>query len=160
MTVSLTSNGLGTEVIPMPRRSSASLSVVPSIAFSARLAPPADLSPEERAIFISLVGSKRVEAFEPSDMPLLCAYCTAIVLEQRAAAALRAEGPVIAGSPSPWLQAHAQAVKYMLALSLRLRLSPQGRRSPDRPGRVPVLSFYERAALEQQQDDVDADDPD
>jgi phage terminase small subunit len=138
----------------MPRRSSASLSVIPSIGYSARLAPPADLGEAEREVFINVVGSKRAEAFEPSDMPLLQAYCSAVVMEQRAAAALATEGYVIEGSSSPWLQVHAQATKAMLSLSLRLRLSPQGRRSPDRPGRVPIVSAYEQMDLERQQDEA------
>jgi hypothetical protein len=139
----------------MPRRSSASLSVISPTGIPLRLAPPADLDDAERDVFINTVGSKRPEAFEPSDLPLLAAYARAVVLEQRAAAALKTNGPVTAdGKPSPWLAVLAQATKAMMTLSLRLRLSPQGRRSPDRPGHVPVLSVYEQMDLEREQDDA------
>jgi Phage terminase, small subunit len=109
------------------------------------------MSPDETRVFIETVGSKRVEAFEPSDIPVLRAYCSAVVLIERAAAALHAEGAVIDNKPSPWLHVHMQAVKSMLASARRLRLAPLGRRSQERPGRVPSLSVYDQMDLERRQ---------
>jgi hypothetical protein len=136
----------------MPRKSSASLSVISSSGLPQRIAPPADMSPDESRVFIDTVGSKQAAAFEPSDIPVLRAYCSAVVLIERAAAALQAEGAVIDNKPSPWLHVHVQAVKSMLASARRLRLAPLGRRSQERPGRVPSLSVYDQMDLERRQE--------
>jgi phage terminase small subunit len=102
----------------------------------------------ERRLFIDLIGASKPEAFRPSDLPLLCAYCRAIAKERQAWARLEAEGDVVDGKPSPWLAVWAQAHKSMIAFSHRLRLSPQGRSptNPSRPERP--LSVYDRMNLE------------
>jgi hypothetical protein len=135
----------------MPRKSSASLSVISSSGLPQRIAPPADMSPDESRVFIDTVGSKQATAFELSDIPVLRAYCSAVVLIERAAAALATEGPIIDNKLSPWLAVHTQAVKSMLASARRLRLAPLGRRSQERPGRVPSLSVYDQMDLERRQ---------
>jgi Phage terminase, small subunit len=135
----------------MPRKSSASLSVISSSGLPQRIAPPPGMSPDETRVFIDTVGSKQAGAFEPSDVGVLRAYCSSVVLVERAAAALQAEGAVIDNKPSPWLQVHVQAVRSMLASARRLRLAPLGRRSQERPGRVPSLSVYDQMDLERRQ---------
>jgi hypothetical protein len=136
----------------MPRKSSASLSVISS-GSPRRVVPPADMSPDETRVFIDTVGSKQAGAFEPSDIPILRAYCSAVVLIERAAAALQAEGAVVDNKPSPWLHVHVQAVKSMLASARRLRLAPLGRRSQERPGHATSLSAYDQMDLERRQQD-------
>jgi hypothetical protein len=137
----------------MPRKSVASLSVTSSSGLPQRIAPPADMSADETRVFIDTVGSKQPGAFELSDIPVLRAYCSAVVLIERAAAALAIEGPIIDNKLSPWLAVHTQAVKSMLASARRLRLAPLGRRSQERPrpGRVPSLSVYDQMDLERRQ---------
>jgi hypothetical protein len=57
------------------------------------------------------------------DLPLLCSYCRAVVLERRASEQLVAV--VSAGKvPSPWLAIYGTAAKTTMALSARLRLGP------------------------------------
>jgi phage terminase small subunit len=136
----------------MPRRSAASLSAVTITGTPHRLSPPADLGQVERQLFIDLIGASKPEAFRPSDLPLLCAYCRAISKERQAWARLEAEGDVVDGKPSPWLAVWAQAHKSMLAFSHRLRLSPQGR-TPSLPTREPSLNAYERMDLERRSAD-------
>jgi phage terminase small subunit len=89
---------------------------------SFRLKPPSSLSEPERKVFVDLVASVVPEHFVQCDLPLVCAYCRAIVLEQRAAAQLR-KTP----TDSKWLAVWEKAQRAMVALSLRLRLSPQAR---------------------------------
>jgi|SRR5262245_13048853 len=131
------------------RKSKAELATVVSISGQPhRLRPPDNLSPAEREVFIDLVSSCRPESFIPSDMPLLASYATAITQEREAVEHLRREGYVVNGKPSPWVTIQEKAHRQMAALSLRLRLSPQGRRKQAEVKASPALSVYERMALE------------
>jgi phage terminase small subunit len=89
---------------------------------------PPGLSEAERAIFVRLVNAADAEHFTTSDLPLLVAYCQAVAQHDRAAQAIRREGDVVNGRPSPWIVVQEKAVRAMTALSMRLRLSPQARR--------------------------------
>jgi hypothetical protein len=74
------------------------------------------------------------EHFRSSDVPLLVRYVESIVLADRAAVELR-KGAVVKGKTSPWLAIQREAIKAMVALSIRLRLSPQSRIDPKTLGR-------------------------
>jgi phage terminase small subunit len=137
----------------MPRQSSASLSVRSLSGTPPRLRPPADLAELERKVFVDIVTSCKATHFAASDMPLLTAYCRAVVMEQQASGEL-ARAPVVDGEVSPWLRIQTAALKAMVALSMRLRLSPQGR-SPTNPKRPESISYYEQMDLERHQDDAD-----
>jgi hypothetical protein len=128
----------------MPRRSAASLAFPSLPGASERLRPPPELVEPERAVFLDLVTASKPEAFRASDLPLLCAYARAVVLERRSARELAAGDDKALGR---W----EKAIKAMVALSMRLRLSPQAR-APNNPSR-PVkpqaaMSYYERAQLD------------
>jgi hypothetical protein len=103
------------------------------------------LGPDERQIFLDLVASTRPEHFKPSDSPLVAAYVRAVLLERRSAQEL-------AAGDDKALPRWNGAVKALLGLSQRLRLSPQSRapNNPTRPGSKSErrLSVYERMALE------------
>jgi hypothetical protein len=60
------------------------------------------MSEPERRIFVDLVAASSADHFRPSDLPLLCRYCEAIDLAERAARELR-KGAVVNGRASPWL---------------------------------------------------------
>jgi hypothetical protein len=126
----------------MPRRSAASF-VIPSVTGAPpRLSPPADLS-EPSGLHRPRCSSK-AEHFRPSDLPLLSAYCRCIVLERRSAQEL-------AAGDHKALARWEKATKAMVALSMRLRLSPQSRapNNPSRPSQPePVMSYYDRMELE------------
>jgi hypothetical protein len=109
----------------MPRRSAASLSVLPVDGGPAALKPPSSLSAEERAAFTALVDAVDRKHFRLSDLPLLSAYARAICLEARAAEELRAD-PLHAR----WLSVWEKSNRVVVALSMRLRLSPQSRQDP------------------------------
>jgi hypothetical protein len=128
----------------MPRRSAAELAVVrPASSFN-RLRPPAELGEGERDIWTKIVLACDPQHFQASDAPLLVRYCQNVVLAGRAAAALTAEGPVVGGRPSPWLVVAEKCDRALVALSMRLRISPQARlrRETTAPKGAPA-SIYE-----------------
>jgi hypothetical protein len=80
----------------------------------------------------------------------LCAYVRAVVLERSSAKVLnKADSPQTKQAPA--LSRWSQATKAMVALSMRLRLSPQAR-APNNPSRPQApqrpASYYDRAHLE------------
>jgi hypothetical protein len=98
------------------------------------LVPPASLSATARVVFVDLVAACDPTHFRPSDIPLLVRYSESIVLADQAALELR-NGAVVKGKASPWLAIQREAIKAMVALSMRLRLSPQSRIDPQTLGR-------------------------
>jgi phage terminase small subunit len=136
----------------MPRQSAASLHFSSSVIRTERLSPPSDLSPDERAIFISLVSTNAADHFRPSDAPLLCSYVRAILLEREAAEHLATQGHVtFDNKPSAWLAIMAQANKSMLSLARALKLTPTARRpSASRAGKPQQTSYYDQMRLQQE----------
>ena len=116
------------------RKSAAALSVIAVDGEPNRLLPPASLGDVERTVFVDLVTACDPKHFRPSDLPLLCRYCETAVLAEQAALELR-RGAVVAGKPSPSITIQEKAVRAMVALSMRLRLSPQSRIDPKTLGR-------------------------
>jgi P27 family predicted phage terminase small subunit len=128
----------------MPRRSAADLAVVRPDDGFARLRPPPDLGKDEKDVWRQIVLTCDQAHFQQSDAPLLVRYCENVVLARRAADALNREGAVIAGRPNPWLVVAEKCDRALVALSMRLRLSPQARMR--REGTVPKgppASVYE-----------------
>ena len=97
-----------------------------------RLKPPVGLSEPVAAIFRELASSVQPEHFAPGDLPLLVQYCEAIRLCDEACEHLRGAGAVSEGKVSPWLIVHEKASRMLVALSARLRLSPQHRYSKNK----------------------------
>ena len=111
----------------MPRKSPASLSIVTPKRPRSLLVPSADAPAEVVEVFREILTATRADHFVPGDAPLVQAYAEAIVLARKAAVALDAEGPVVAGRTNPWLTVCEKADRAIVALSMRLRLSPQAR---------------------------------
>jgi phage terminase small subunit len=134
----------------MPRKSLAALSAVTVDGRPSRLKPPAYLSDAERKVFLDLVSAVDPRHFQPSDMPLLCRYVEACALGEQAAEHLRRNGAVSFDKASPWIVIQEKAVRAMVALSMRLRLSPQARQAnnPTRPHGGNGVSVYERMRLD------------
>jgi hypothetical protein len=93
------------------------------------------VSSEVAAIIDELVRQVAPEHFRQSDGPLLEQYAQAIALGRQAYAALEAEGPVVGARANPWLVVLEKAQRAVVALSARLRLSPQHRNDPKTAGR-------------------------
>ena len=146
----------------MPRRSSASFSILTTGATPPRLRPPSELGGKARKVFLDIVASTKPGHFVPSDLPLLIEFCRAAALASEADAALAVEGAVIASERgsrvNPWVTVQEKAQRAMTALAHRLRLSPQGRSPtlPTRPARQ--ASYFERMELEATRDAADGDD--
>src|SRR5215470_13261783 len=102
------------------RGSAASLAITPVLEHApVSVQAPATLSEPARAVFLDLVGSCNPEHFENSDVGLLCQYCEAQAMAERAAAELQ-NG---AGESADWaLKLWEKANKVMSGLALRLRL--------------------------------------
>lgn len=138
----------------MPRKSAAELSVItPLGSRRTRLRPPATLGEAERDAFVAVVNSCDPGHFRQSDLPLLCRYAESIVLAELAACELR-QGVVIGGRVSPWIIIQEKAIRACVALSMRLRLSPQARQpnNPSRKGQ-PAPSHYDLMREENNGDD-------
>jgi hypothetical protein len=104
------------------RKSSAAL-VAPAVdGQPPRLQPPTTMSDGERAVFVELVEACDRKHFRVSDVPLLAAYCRAIVLEQRAAGELATDP-----TNARWLQVWEKSGRALVSFSARLKLSPQAR---------------------------------
>jgi phage terminase small subunit len=113
--------------MPQPgRKSAAALATRPASQRASRLRPPVSLAETEASLFKQIIADCTFDHFQPSDLPLLTRYCESSILAERAAAELRAS-PVIGGKPSPWLYVREKSVRDLVALSMRLRLSPQAR---------------------------------
>jgi len=105
--------------------------------------PPPSLSEPARRVFLDLVSSVDPAHFQQSDVGLLCQYCEAQVMAERAAAELsKGEGP----PNTRWLAAWREGTRTMKDLALRLRLSPQSRREKAKVERP--LTWDERFRLE------------
>ena len=70
-------------------------------------------------------------------------YCEATTLAERAMRALQDDD-----APSVWLTRWEKATRTMVALSARLRISPQSRQ-PNNPTRPKPTSYYEEMALQE-----------
>jgi phage terminase small subunit len=133
----------------MPRQSAASLHF-PTLSRVDRLSPPPDLSPDERALFVSIVSANAADHFRPSDAALLIAYCRQILLERAAARHLATQGIVsVDNKPNAWVAIQMQASEAMLQLSRALKLTPTARRpSASRAGKGVTMNYYDRMRLE------------
>ena len=116
------------------KRQKSALSVIAVDGKPNRLLPPASLSDVERTVFVDLITACDPKHFRPSDLPLLCRYCeTAFWPNRRPWSCGGAR--LWTGKPSPWITVQEKAVRAMVALSMRLRLSPQSRIDPKTMGR-------------------------
>jgi phage terminase small subunit len=130
------------------RKSAASLAMTPLLEQHEPVSvqPPATLSEPARAVFLDLVGNCHPEHFEDSDVGLLCQYCEAQAIAERAAAELQSG----TSQAAEWaLKLWEKANKIMSGLALRLRLGPQSRREKAKVARP--LTWSERFCMEQAQ---------
>lgn len=94
---------------------------------TARLTPPATLSPAAKLVFAHIVSNVDPSHFSPVDLPLLEAFANAAALATEAGQRLDADGAVIDGKASPWLAVSEKCSKTLVAISARLRICPQSR---------------------------------
>src|SRR5262245_29157425 len=119
----------------MPRKSAAALAVVRVDGKPVRLRPRDGAPADVAAVFKQIVATVAVDHFRPADGDLLEQLCQGIVLSRQAFDQLQREGPVVNGKASPWVVVLEKAHRSCVALSARLRLSPQQRVDPKTVGR-------------------------
>jgi phage terminase small subunit len=136
----------------VPRQSAAASALVFSGAMSGQpehIRPPAELEGPAREVFADIAAAAKPGHFQAIDAPLLAAYCRAVVMERKSAAAI---SEALAAAPPPLLKVHEQSVRTLYLLSQRLRLSPQARAPNVSRGSATkpavAMSAYERMALE------------
>ena len=124
----------------MPRKSAASLTVVPGFS-DARIEPPSHLDEDEAAIWHAIVDSLPADYFRPGDAPLLAAFCTASVFYERARSDLKERGLSIMDdrgreSVNPAHQILTSQASAMAQMAVKLRLCPSARYSERKAGAV------------------------
>jgi phage terminase small subunit len=129
----------------MPRRSAAARAMDGLVVHEPPppVQPPATLSEPAHKVFLDLVSGCDPEHFQTSDVGLLCQYCEAQAMAERAVTEMQ-KG---VGPPDPhWLAVWEKSTKMMKDLALRLRLGPQSRREKAKVERP--LTWDERFRLE------------
>jgi len=109
----------------MPRRSAAAAAFSSGSTAVSRVRPPADLTGPERVVFLATVLACSSDHFQVSDLPLLTAYCRAVVLEKVASSELAAAGYVNAGKPSALLPVLAQATRSLTVHLAAVAIEPR-----------------------------------
>ena len=113
------------------RKSSAALNIVALPTNSTpRISPRPEAPTEVRALFAEIVASCDRTHWRPSDSYLVESYAQAILAERQAYQNIALEGAVTGARVSQWLAVAERATKQIVALSMRLRLSPQSRNDP------------------------------
>ena len=112
-----------------------------------RLRPPPDLAAgsPERALFVDIVASCESGHFRESDLPVLCIFVRACVMEQIASAELTASGFVSGdGKVSAWANILKDSQRAVSVYSRLLKLNPVARQlpQPEEP-----ISYYEKMRL-------------
>ena len=120
--------------------------------FRRRMTPPKSLAEGPATIWKQIVHSVTGDHFRECDHVLLAEFCRAADLANRAAAAIEAEGAIVAGKANPWVAVQEKCQKSLVALALRLRLAPQSRHDRLKAGTSTREQFPELLEL-------DPDDP-
>lgn len=117
----------------MPKKSAASLSVVPIGQAIHRLAPPPSLLPEEAEVWDAVVSTKPADWFQADSAPILAEYCRAVVMSDRLAILIEMEltgraedGP----SLKDLLKMRDAESRRVLTCGTKLRLTQQSRYTP------------------------------
>jgi hypothetical protein len=139
------------------RQSYATIDVTP-FGPEGRPRPPKSLGELEKRAFLDLISKVPAGQFRASDISLICRWAEVTVMAEQAAGELAAGGMVTAdGKVSPWFAIHERCTKSLVALALRLRLSPQAR-ADKAPKTLPgPVSYYDLKQLEDGPDGGEAE---
>jgi hypothetical protein len=124
----------------MPRRSAASLAVVPGPISQAKPEPPADLSEEQAVEWQAIVTRLPWDWFPRESHALLAAFCRHVVRARRLAGLVDSFQPEWARDSEglarydKLLAMAARETKALAELAVKLRLSNQSRYTPHRAG--------------------------
>lgn len=113
----------------MPRRSSASLSVLTPLPTVERLRPPRGLTAPQRAHFAAVVAAVPADRFTHADVPLLVALSRHLALADACATLVENADDTEAFDKAAAML--SRETGRITALMTRLRLTPQARYTPD-----------------------------
>lgn len=101
------------------------------------LIPSDKAAPEIRQIFAQIVTSAPTDHFKRIDCHLIEAYAQAIWTSQKAFAEMQRHGlcPVSVKGACDAVKVHDTAIKQMMSLATKLRLTPQATTEPKTAGR-------------------------
>jgi hypothetical protein len=131
----------------MPRQSVAAIAAVRANPIGSLPRPRPDAPAEVRQIFSEILAAVPRDHFRPCDGYLIEQLAQAVLLARRAYAEIEANGPIIGGKRSPWVDVLEKAHRSSVALAGRLRLAPQMRmeaRTAARHAKGVPSSIYDR----------------
>jgi phage terminase small subunit len=93
--------------------------------------PPLELSAAATELWQSITNSLPADFFQPGDLPLLQAYCTATDRKNQIDAAVLREGITLNGEAHPGLRISRDEASLMASLAVKLRLCQSSRTRPE-----------------------------
>lgn len=93
--------------------------------------PPAGMSQGAADLWNDIVLSLPADFFQPGDLPLLQAYCTASDRKNQIDAAVLKEGVICDGEAHPGLRVSRDEAALMASLAVKLRLCQSSRTRPE-----------------------------
>lgn len=113
------------------RKSAASLQTIALASLRKPPPPPAGLSPPAADLWKSIASSLPAEFFQPGDLPLLQAYCTASARKEEIDALVLTQGVMFNGEAHPGLRISRDEAGLMASLAVKLRLCQSSRTRPE-----------------------------
>lgn len=113
------------------RKSAAALQSIALATLRKPPSPPSGLSPAAAELWQSITNSLPASFFQPGDLPLLQAYCTAADRKNQIDAAVLREGIVLEGEAHPGLRVSRDEASLMASLAVKLRLCQSSRTRPE-----------------------------
>lgn len=92
---------------------------------------PADISQAAADLWNDIALSLPADFFQPGDLPLLQAYCTASDRKNQVDAAILKEGIIHNGAANPGLRISRDEAALMASLAVKLRLCQSSRTRPE-----------------------------
>lgn len=93
--------------------------------------PPAGMSNAATDLWNDIACSLPADFFQPGDLPLLQAYCTASDRKNQIDAAILKEGIIHDGEAHPGLRISREEASLMASLAVKLRLCQSSRTRPE-----------------------------
>jgi phage terminase small subunit len=113
------------------RKSAASLQMAALATIRKPPQPPAGLSEAAANLWKGIASSLPADFFQPGDLPLLQAYCTASDRKDTIDALILSQGVMFNGEAHPGLRISRDEAGLMASLAVKLRLCQSSRTRPE-----------------------------
>lgn len=134
----------------MPRPTPASLSIVTPISRAERPKPPADLTPDQRRVWVTVTNGLPADWFRAETLPLLCQYVRHTTASHRLAALVEAAEQADPFDPKTYtelLRAQAKESAILCSLAVKLRISQSTTLRSDKVRAVePITAPWEQVS--------------